>query len=118
VQYVGAKVSEDTRSVPLVAQLDNDEHLFKPGMFVWVSVPVEKPRETLAVRPAAVVHHEGQAFVFVPEGPETYRRVDVVTGLETSDWIEIQSGLEAGQAVVERGAALLKSELLLPTMEE
>ena len=53
-----------------------------------------------------------------PTGDEKERRVKVSTGLETNDWIEIKSGLAAGDAVVEQGAALLKSELLLPTLNE
>jgi multidrug efflux pump subunit AcrA (membrane-fusion protein) len=39
--------------------------------------------------------------------------VDVDTGIESDDFVEVTRGLEVGQQVVSRGAFLLKSELLL-----
>jgi cobalt-zinc-cadmium efflux system membrane fusion protein len=51
--------------------------------------------------------------VFVPDGPEQFRRVDVTTGIESGDDIEVISGLAVGQQVVSHGAFVLKSELLL-----
>jgi multidrug efflux pump subunit AcrA (membrane-fusion protein) len=113
VKFIGAAVSAANRTLPLVCELDNPERLFKPGMFVWVTVPPAKPRTVLAVSPASLLHHDGKAFVFVAEGPETFRRVDVEVGAETTRWVEITAGLTAGQAVVDAGAFYLKSELLL-----
>ena len=63
------------------------------------------------------MRHEGQAFVFIPEGKNTFRRTDVETGLETSTGVEILTGLKAGQRVVDQGAFVLKSELLLEREE-
>jgi multidrug efflux pump subunit AcrA (membrane-fusion protein) len=80
---------------------------------VWVSVPLGGPRNVLAVPASAIVEHEQTRFVFVAEGLDTFRRVDVFTGLETPDWVEIKSGLDAGQNVVDAGTFALKSELLL-----
>jgi len=54
VAFISGKVTPETRSVPLVAELDNAQHLYKPGMFVWVALPAGKPHERLAVRPAAI----------------------------------------------------------------
>jgi cobalt-zinc-cadmium efflux system membrane fusion protein len=70
-------------------------------------------REALAVPVSAVMRHEGKSFVFVPDGPEQFRRVDVTTGIESGDDIEVISGLAVGQQVVSHGAFVLKSELLL-----
>jgi multidrug efflux pump subunit AcrA (membrane-fusion protein) len=112
-RYVGAEVSSASRSVPLVTEVDNAEGRLKPGMFVWVEAPLGKVRDACLVPAGAIMRHEGQAFVFVPLGGDRYRRVDVQTGLETREHIEIRSGLEPGQEVVARGAFYLKSELLL-----
>jgi cobalt-zinc-cadmium efflux system membrane fusion protein len=82
-------------------------------MFVWVDLPQGELRETLAVPASAVMQHDGKSFVFVSDGQERFRRVDVTTGIESGDSLEILSGLAAGQQVVSRGAFVLKSELLL-----
>ncbi len=118
ISHVGATVEAESRSVPLVAELKNDDAHYKPGMFVWVELPQGRQREGLAVPSEAVMRHEGQAFVFVPEGEGRYRRVGVDTGIDSDGFVEVTNGLTEGQLVVSRGAFLLKSELLLEKEEE
>lgn len=113
INHVGATVENESRSVPLVAELKNDDAHYKPGMFVWVDLPQGQQRDSLTVPTSAVMRHEGQAFVFLPEGQGRFRRVNVETGIEHGGFVEVTKGLEAGQQVVSRGAFLLKSELLL-----
>ena len=113
ILHVGATVEAESRSVPLVAELSNDDAHFKPGMFVWVDLPQGESREALTVPTPAVMRHEGKAFVFVPEGADRFRRVDVETGIENGDFVQVTTGLTAGQQVVAGGAFVLKSEMLL-----
>ena len=113
VIFLGREVSEETHALPLMAEISNSKGRFRPGLFVRVNVPVSSPRDVLAVRPSSLMRHESGTFVFVEEGPTRYRRVDVTTGLETPEWIEIRRGLKEGKRVVEKGAFVLKSELLL-----
>jgi cobalt-zinc-cadmium efflux system membrane fusion protein len=118
INHVGATVEADSRSVPLVAELENDDAHYKPGMFVWVDLPQGQRRDVLAVPAEAVMRHAGRTFVFVPEAAGRYRRVDIEAGREEGRYVEVKRGLEAGQQVVSRGAFLLKSELLLEKEEE
>jgi cobalt-zinc-cadmium efflux system membrane fusion protein len=118
VDFLGRSVDHETQAVPLIAVLDNAGHHVKPGMFAWVSLPAGKPREALAVPTAALQVHEGRTFVFVAEGPRTFRRADVVVGMQTPEWVAIEQGLAPGQLVVTAGAFVLKSELLLEREEE
>lgn len=118
VYYVGRELDVESNSIPLVATIDNSEGLLRPGMFVRVSVPVGEISESLAVRPEAVVQHDNEQFVFIAQNDHTFERVDIVTGRTTDEWVEVVSGLEAGQRVVDSGAFLLKSELLLKGFEE
>ena len=113
IHHVAATVEEATRSVPMVAELTNDDAHFKPGMFVWVDLPEGGSREALTVPTDAVMRHEGKAFVFVPDGKDRFRRVEVETGVESDGFVEVTGGLDAGREVVARGAFLLKSALLL-----
>jgi len=117
IRWVGAQVEVVKRSVPLTAELPNDDDRLKPGMFVWALIPLDKPHEALVVPAGAIMRHENQPFVFVPDGERQFRRVDVELGLETNEQIEITSGLAAGDTVVDRGTFFLKSELLLEREE-
>lgn len=113
INHVGSVVEEESRSVPLVAELANDDAHYKPGMFVWVELPQGDMKERLVVPAEAVMRHEGKAFVFVPAGPETFARRDIRTGIETKELIEVISGLAAGDQVAVEGAFVLKSRLLI-----
>ena len=117
VRFVGSQVSEMTRSVPLVAEISNAGGRLKPGMFVWVDVPLGPPRQALCVPTAAIMRHENQPFVFVPTGKGAFRRDNVEVGLTSGDYVEVTSGLSAGDRVVAHGAFFLKSELLLEREE-
>ncbi|MCA9071036.1 MAG: efflux RND transporter periplasmic adaptor subunit, partial [Planctomycetaceae bacterium] len=118
VVYVGREVSEQTHALPLVAEVPNPDGQLRPGLFVRVRVPIGQPKEVLAVPPSAIMQHEGKAFVFVDQGTGKFQRVDVKTGMETPEWTEIRSGLSGGERVVDRGAFVLKSELLLEGEDE
>lgn len=117
VDYVGRAVSPETHAVPLVAILSNAQHLLKPGMFAWISLPMGATDETLVIPPSALLTHDGKTFVFVEDGQHAFRRVDVTTGTETQNGVAITAGLRAHERVVDRGAFVLKSELLKPEEE-
>ncbi len=112
----GRRVSPETNSVSLVAEIANPTGLLRPGLFVRVSIPIGPAKDVLCTPAAAVVQHEGAKFVFVQTGPKTFRRADVTTGLATDGGIEIMSGLKIGDPIVVQGATALKAEMLVPTL--
>lgn len=113
VHYVGREVMPETNAVPLKAKIDNREGLLRPGMFARVELPVGPPKRALSVRPESILQHEDQKFVFVRKSENTFQKRSISTGLASDKWTEVKDGLQEGQAVVTRGAFLLKSELLL-----
>jgi cobalt-zinc-cadmium efflux system membrane fusion protein len=116
--FVSVVASSESRAVPLVAELENTDGRFKPGMFAWVTVPFGEAREALVVPASAITRREEQTLVFVEESPGTYRKVEVTLGVSTPEWVEITSGLANGQRVVTQGAFALKSELILRSERE
>ena len=111
--YVGREVDPLSNAVPLVGTVQNSDGLLRPGQFVRISLPIGPPRDALAVPETAVVEHDGQPFVFEPDGEFQYRRVDIERGVTVDGWTEIRGGIRDGQPVVVTGAFALKSELLL-----
>ncbi len=116
VKRTGRRVSPQTNSVLLVAEIANANGLLRPGLFVHVAIPIGPAKEVVCTPAAAVVQHEGAKFVFVQTGPKTFRRADVKTGMETDKAVEIVSGLKPGEPVVVQGATALKAEMLVPTL--
>ncbi len=117
VYFVGREVDPLTNAVPLVAELKNSDGALRPGMYVTVRVPLGPAAQALAIPESAIVEHDSQRFVFVPEGDAVFRRVNVTTGQSTGELVQITSGVTAGDRVVVDGAFVLKSELLLEREE-
>jgi cobalt-zinc-cadmium efflux system membrane fusion protein len=118
VEFIGREVSHDTNAIPVVAVVENVDGRLRPGLFVRVAVPVGVKSNVLTVPTRSVLQHDGQSFVFVSEGLNRFRRVNVVTGDDGDGIVEVVGGLEAGTPVVTNGAFVLKSELLLEGDED
>lgn len=118
VLIIGPNVDPKSGAMPLVAKLQTSDPSLKPGMFIRMRVETGQPRSVLAVPDSAVVVHEGDAFVFVPDGTNLFRRVDVTVGETEDGMTEIISGINEGRQVVSSGVFKLQSHLLLAGEEE
>jgi len=119
---VGAMVDPQTRTVPLLAQTDNREGLFKLGMFVRINLDSSASENVLTVPASAIVEIENARYVFVPveKGPQnsTFRLQPVEAGRQAGDRVVIKAGLSQGDVIVSTGAFLLKSELILQNQSD
>lgn len=117
IAFLGRTVDPETRAAPLVADIQNDDRLLRPGMFVRVLLPDSATSKILAVPDSAIVRHEGRVFVFVQTGEREFKPRDVTLGLHVDPWTEVLSGLSAGERIAVGGTFALKSELLLEPEE-
>jgi RND family efflux transporter MFP subunit len=107
--FIYPTLSEETRTVKVRVVLPNPKELLKLGMFVRVSL-AGKGRETLSVpRPALIPTGERQ-IVFVEQSPGVFTPREVKTGVQGKDFVEILSGLAAGETVVTSANFLIDSE--------
>lgn len=118
VLTVGRTVDATTGAASLIARLQAEDQRLRPGLFIRMKLPAGPERSALMVPESAIVVHEGQSFVFVPEDEYHFRRVDVQRGEQEADQVEITSGIESGTSVVSEGAFFLKSALLMVGAEE
>ncbi|MFI5456656.1 MAG: efflux RND transporter periplasmic adaptor subunit [Isosphaerales bacterium] len=114
---VGALVDPQTRTVPLLAQTDNPDDVFKLGMFVRILLDGSVGEPVLTVPVSAVVEIETEKYVFVPagKGPDnrTFTLRPIEAGNQSGDRLVVKAGLNQADEVVSSGAFLLKSELIL-----
>lgn len=123
VTLVGTAVDAATRTLPLEATFPNPQGRLKPGMFLQAEL-VTGARSALTVPEAAVIARGPTQHVFVLDeqqaeqqapppdtdapqsqrnGSPSVRRQQVKTGVRRQGWVEITSGLSAGQPVVTAG---------------
>lgn len=105
IAIVDTRVNEQTRAVTARAEIPNPGGRIRPGMAVRVSVA--QGQRTAPAVPEAAVQYEGDgAFVYrIAPGANgaTAQRVEVETGAVEGGFVEIISGLNAGDRVVGSG---------------
>lgn len=112
ITAIDSGVDEGTRSVLVRATLDNPDHRLRPGMFAEVRTLHPETRDVVTVPRTAISYNTYGDFVFVLEendsGQMVAHRRQVETGSVREGWVEVVSGLEAGQQVVRAGLVKLR----------
>lgn len=106
---IGQTVNEQTRTFPVIYEMKNLLGQLKNGMFVDITIDTSGDRQVLAVPKAAVVNDQGQTFVFVFQGGETFEKRMVALGAEGADYFEVKTGLKESERVVVDGIYQLRS---------
>ncbi|HUS91774.1 MAG TPA: efflux RND transporter periplasmic adaptor subunit [Phycisphaerae bacterium] len=111
VAMVSPIVDEITRTCLARVVLPNPDGAYRPGLFVTGEIVVEQVDVPVRVPADAVQRIEDRPVVFVPT-PEGLEATAVRTGRSDPRFVEIVSGLAAGQKYVARGAFELKAKIV------
>ncbi|HXS19236.1 MAG TPA: efflux RND transporter periplasmic adaptor subunit, partial [Polyangiaceae bacterium] len=115
IAAVDPSVDERTRSVTVRASTVDPERRLRPGMFVNVSVLLDKTRKVITVPTTAVLYaaYGDSVFVVEAESKTSPRQVGrqqfVRLGETRGDFVEIEKGLTGGETVVSAGAFKLRN---------
>jgi membrane fusion protein, multidrug efflux system len=106
VASIDSRVDPATRAVTVRAVVANSGAALKPGMFLTVELSQDN-RSALAIPEQAVVPEQARQFVFVVED-NVARKREVLLGRREPGFVEIASGLSAGDRVVIEGTIKLR----------
>ena len=101
VSSIDSRVDVSTRSVTVRALLSNEDGALKPGMFLNVSL-ANDDREALVIPEEALTPEAERQYVFVVDGNKAQRR-EVQIGMRRPGFVEVVSGVNAGEKVVIEG---------------
>lgn len=93
--------------------LDNPDNKIKSGMFAEVVISTVSKDDVITVPLAAVVPRSGRQIVYTVDSKNRAREIDVETGLRDNKYIEIVSGLKAGEQVITKGNTLVNNGTLV-----
>jgi membrane fusion protein (multidrug efflux system) len=111
-------LDQSTRSVNLQATLANADHRLRPGMFARVQVVLPAEQEVLVIPATSVLSAPyGNSVYVIDTLPSTngapptlsVRQQFVRTGMARGDFVSVESGLKAGDRIVNSGLFKLRN---------
>ena len=97
---IGAILDPSIRTAKVRIQVPNPQDLMRLGMFATATFQSAKQSAVIAIPSDAVLHLQDRAFVFIPANG-AFHTAGVVTGRSLpGNFVEITSGLQAGQQIV------------------
>lgn len=95
----GVEDTKEDKSTRIELDVAFEEVDLEIGDLMTIEVVIEEKLDVLWLPPQAIRKFEGRKFVVLQDG-EVQRRVDVKTGIESKDRVEIEEGLSVGQTVI------------------
>jgi membrane fusion protein (multidrug efflux system) len=103
----GTRVDEVTRAVPAQAVFDNRDGSLLPGMLLSLRI-MARPRQLTCIPEGALAPDQARQFVWRIDEQNSAQRVEVHLGVRAQGWVEILSGIRAGDRVVVEGVESLR----------
>ena len=111
ITYVGAVIDPATRTVMARADVSNPDGRLRPEMFAEITLLTDE-QAVLSVPRTAIQQVGSRTVAFVVQGPRRFEVHDVTLGQGSSQYIQVLTGVVAGDDVVTQGSYALKSEYL------
>jgi membrane fusion protein, heavy metal efflux system len=105
---VGRVIDPQTRTVPVIFELDNTAGKLRIGNFAKTTIATGARRKALAIPDLAIVEDGGRSVAFVMVEGESFERRPLRLGIRSGGWTEVLEGVNAGERVVTKGAYEVK----------
>ncbi|GAP73218.1 hypothetical protein SAMD00024442_7_11 [Candidatus Symbiothrix dinenymphae] len=103
IYYIGELLDEETRSLEIIIECENCEHLIKPFMYGTVQF-INTPSQAVIIPNSAVLQEEEGRYVIVSEGGNKFRKTSVTVASSDEKQTVILSGINSGEQIVAEGA--------------
>lgn len=113
VEYVYPVLDPVTRTLKVRLHFDNPGERLKPNMYAAVTLFGKTHQDALTIHRDALIRAEDSDRVIVALGNGNFQAREVMTGIESGEWIQVIAGLESGDEVVTSAQFMLDSEASL-----
>ena len=110
VDYVYPVLDPVTRTLQVRLRFSNPDERMKPNMYARVTIFGKSHPGALSIPREALIRGARFDRVVVSLGDGTYVVREVISGIESGDWVEIKSGIKPGDEVVTSSQFLIDSE--------
>jgi len=113
VDYVYPILDAKTRTLRVRLRFENHGEKLKPNMYARVSIFGRLRPRALSIPRQALIRGAESDRVVVSLGEGRFEVHEVLTGMESGEWVEIVAGISAGDRVVTSAQFLIDSEASL-----
>ena len=110
VDYVYPSLDAKNRTLKVRLRFDNPDETLKPNMYANVSIYGGAKEDVLSVPREALIRSGGTERLIIAKGKGRFAQRIVVAGMESGAFVEIKSGVSAGEKVVTSAQFLIDSE--------
>src|SRR5215203_22198 len=110
VSYISPFGAEDTQTMLARVELPNPQGVWRPGLFVTGEIIVEEAEVPLAVKASALQTFRDWDVVFMQDG-SMFEIAILELGRRDNEWVEVISGLSAGQKYVGENSFIIKADI-------
>lgn len=109
ISQIAPVIDPDTRTFQSILEIENEDLLLRPGMFVKAAILSERREKTIVIPKEIIISRQNGKVVFTVEnGIAT--EVLIKTGLENQDMIEVVDGLKINDRLVVSGFETLRNK--------
>ena len=109
---IGSIIDERTRTLKVLAQVDNSDHRLKVGMFGNVRILQGNEQQVMAIPAGALQDIDGRSYVFIEQEADLFELRRIQAGAKKNGMVPVLAGLNQGETVVSSQGFSLKSEVL------
>lgn len=109
ITQISPEIDPTARTFKCFVEVDNSLRILQPGMFVRADMVVNSAEKVIVIPKDIIVSYNRQDMVYVVDKGVANSRY-ITTGLENDEFIEVTTGLEVGEVLVEQGFETLRDK--------
>ncbi len=110
VEFIYPVLDPKTRTLKVRLRFDNPDELLKPNMYARVKIYGGATAETIVIPLEGLIRTGRQERVIVALGEGRFEAREVISGIESGNYVEILKGVQVADNIVTSGQFLIDSE--------
>lgn len=113
IKTISPSANQMTLLYAVTVEVQNPEHVIKPGMFADVKLMTDHVDNTRYVKSDSVIYKGDKMYVYVQNGDDKVELKEITAGIDNGDYIEITSGLKADDIYIYKGTGFIDQDSII-----
>lgn len=109
ITQISPAIDAEARTFKCFVEVENDQEILLPGMFVKADLVVNSAEEVLVIPKDIIMSRNRNQIVYVVEQGVASERI-ITTGLQNVNSVEVKMGLLKGESIVNSGFETLRDQ--------